>query len=510
VAVDFSGRVLTSTNPTGGASAWKIVKPDDPLDLNRIDGKSSLTDVSCPTTTFCVAVNDSGNVVISTNPTGGSHAWRTGPADVRNNAPLMAVSCPSTNLCVAVDDSGKVVVGNRNGLGFSWRSGDITVGDGGLYSIDCPSEGYCIVGGTTGQVYWSLTPSSLHDESWGSQGPLGGGYVTGASCPAASLCVLLDTEGNAITVDPTGNVIHKKEVAGFDELLTISCPSSGLCVAGDLSGNVVTSTTPAAGASTWAVKPVSSSAILDVSCPTASLCVGSANGSKLLTSTNPTGGAAAWQVEPAPGGARPDSVSCPSANLCVAYDGNGKVLTSTNPAGGAATWQVTTGVGTSWDPGEVTCPSPTLCLIALSSSSVLTSTDPTGGASAWQRTQLASAWTSIGACGSESLCVVAGYGGMAHISTNPTGGASAWQPTHVDFSNSPLQGLSCAPTSLCVGVAYKGTVVSSANPTGGETAWHLQQPALELHYEDVSCPSDEFCAAVDKTGHAIVGRKPTT
>ena len=57
-----------------------------------------ITGVSCPSVNFCVAVDDSGNVVTSTNPTGGAAAWtvtNVGGYD------LTGVSCPSSVLCVA-------------------------------------------------------------------------------------------------------------------------------------------------------------------------------------------------------------------------------------------------------------------------------------------------------------------------------------------------------------------------------------------------------------------------
>ena len=61
VAVDGSGGVLTSTNPTGGRAAWRLAK---------IDGRRVLNSVSCPSRALCVAVDGSGGVLTSTNPTG--------------------------------------------------------------------------------------------------------------------------------------------------------------------------------------------------------------------------------------------------------------------------------------------------------------------------------------------------------------------------------------------------------------------------------------------------------
>jgi hypothetical protein len=65
---------------------------------------ASVTGVSCPTTTFCVAVDDQGGVL----QWAGGRVTRT---DVDAGRHLTSISCPSTSLCVAVDQTGRVVIG---------------------------------------------------------------------------------------------------------------------------------------------------------------------------------------------------------------------------------------------------------------------------------------------------------------------------------------------------------------------------------------------------------------
>ena len=72
VAVDDAGNVVTSTDPTGGAAKWTAA---------NVDGSNSLRDVSCPSTSLCVAVDNVGNVVTATDPTGGSAAWTAASVD---------------------------------------------------------------------------------------------------------------------------------------------------------------------------------------------------------------------------------------------------------------------------------------------------------------------------------------------------------------------------------------------------------------------------------------------
>src|SRR2546430_11743306 len=73
VAVDDVGNVLTSRNPTGGAEAWTVTHVDSVKSPNTL--AVDLAGVSCPTNGLCVAVDHSGNVITSTDPTGTSSAW---------------------------------------------------------------------------------------------------------------------------------------------------------------------------------------------------------------------------------------------------------------------------------------------------------------------------------------------------------------------------------------------------------------------------------------------------
>ena len=104
VAVDNAGEVLTTTDPEGGATGWKAAD---------IDGARPLTGISCPSAVlFCVAVDSAGNVLTSTDPAGGQGAWTiTHVDDAINSAAevsgLTGVSCPLVSLCVAVDGVGE-------------------------------------------------------------------------------------------------------------------------------------------------------------------------------------------------------------------------------------------------------------------------------------------------------------------------------------------------------------------------------------------------------------------
>lgn len=99
VAGDEAGNVLSSTNPAGGPSAWTTVPVEDHSKYNGyIDG------LSCPSVSFCTAVDTAGNVLSSTDPAGGRPAWTSTAVDPGHY--LTALSCPSVHLCVATGEDG--------------------------------------------------------------------------------------------------------------------------------------------------------------------------------------------------------------------------------------------------------------------------------------------------------------------------------------------------------------------------------------------------------------------
>src|SRR6266851_1903748 len=115
VAVDESGNVVTSTKPGGGAAAWKVTN----LNGGVMYGPHSMhSSVSCPTGRFCVGLgNDDearGFEISSTDPTGGPTAW-TRSIHIGGSI-LNSVSCPSSNLCVAVSSWGDVVTSTTPGV----------------------------------------------------------------------------------------------------------------------------------------------------------------------------------------------------------------------------------------------------------------------------------------------------------------------------------------------------------------------------------------------------------
>ncbi len=288
--VAAGGDLLTSTDPTGGALAWY----EQDIDA------TTLTDVSCPSISLCVAVDNAGNVLSSTDPAGASTTWSS--AQVVGVAGLLGVSCPSVSFCVAWGhgaEGAAVVASSTNPTGGAgaWSASELQAGvaaaspQASFRGISCPTTSLCLAavfvlppassctGGYHGE--WSCGPTlsiagstdPTAGAAWQSFDIGGSGSVpdfTGISCPSANLCVAAGNElpsgdGDIGTsTDPTSTAWTSTSIANV-MLAAVSCPSSSLCVAvgsreynGAPGGsNVVTSVDPQAGA--WASTNVASS-----------------------------------------------------------------------------------------------------------------------------------------------------------------------------------------------------------------------------------------------------------
>jgi hypothetical protein len=246
VAATLDGRIFSSTDPTGGSSAWKIV----PLGSEK-EAHIHMTGISCPSPALCVAVAYGSKVVFSTDPTGDRVAW----AVVKLVEPLdfRGVSCPSVSLCVAVDNEGKVVASaNPTGPAGAWAPVVSPAGPSGLNGIDCPSVSLCVTG-NAGQILTSTNPITM--SSWQVVAAGTGLPIKGISCPSLMACAAIDNNADAIvSTDPTGggaawqftNVIPAPSTSEGtpNGMFAISCPTTSLCAAAGQSEQIITSTDP--------------------------------------------------------------------------------------------------------------------------------------------------------------------------------------------------------------------------------------------------------------------------
>jgi hypothetical protein len=253
--------ILTSTDPTGGASSWSGVRV--------ASGDGIVNAVSCPSVSLCVATTNTGVVLSSTNPTGGASAWTKTTID--QGASLIAVSCPSVSLCVA---------SNTN-----YANGS----NGNILTTTDPTGGASAWTKATIDAGAPYNPVSLD----------------ALSCPSVALCVAGDSNGNILTsTDPTGGAsawtkasVERPHVNG-NSIDAVSCPSVALCVVGDLNGNILTSTDPTGGANAWtsAAVDIPGCAPQSTPCESEQLYARDDQGTRLLDTAPPGHGNAIGKV----------------------------------------------------------------------------------------------------------------------------------------------------------------------------------------------------------------------
>ncbi len=282
--------------------------PPSPWSAPRtIDQGNSLASVSCPTTSFCAAVDSAGNLLTDT---GG--VWST-PQSIDGSTALVSIACTSASFCVADDTQGAILV-EENGR---WTISDST--NNTLGQVSCVSSSFCVADGydgSGGNVFtWNGT-------SWSAPSLVDPGYkLHSISCTSATFCVA-GASVNVFTwngstwsapdpVDPSNG--------NGTGLPSVSCVSESFCATGDANGNVLTYN----GSSWTTPQDVDGSTTIDaVSCTSNTFCAAvDADGNALTyngsTWTSPQDVDSANTI---------DWVSCASESFCVAVDDQGDVI----------------------------------------------------------------------------------------------------------------------------------------------------------------------------------------
>ena len=360
-------------------------------------GTNEISGISCPTRAFCAAVDPSGDVLTSTNPSGGAAAWTAAKIDTQG---LTGVSCPSMTLCVAGDSFGRA-----------------------LTSTD-PSGG---------AAAWTLTTVAS------------GAFMFGPSCPSVSFCAFsAEGQGVVTSTNPTGGAAAWAVTALADfNTNGVACPTASLCVLSDNTGNVLTSTNPTGGSTAWVTASVDANGqgLRAISCASASLCATADGAGQVVTSTNPRGGSANfWSVADVDASNTFNAISCPSTapSLCLAVDGAGNVLSSTAPTAGAGAWAVQNVFG-STPATAAGCADNAFCVVGDSHGDIAVGTGSAGGP----------AVTGIAPAQGPTA-------GGASVTISGTGFSTAPGATAVDFGATSATGVSCSSTTSCTAVAPTG------------------------------------------------------
>ncbi len=318
---DQIGDIFSSSNPTGGVSAWPKY---------ALDGKDKLTAFTCGGGGNCLFGDDAGDIGYSANPILGAPSWVTTDVDGTNT--ITSLQCSSPSFCVGSDNLGNFLYSNSPKTA-SWTAINID-GVYDLSSVTCLSMTFCAATDNVGNILVSNSPEVA--SSWSIQDIDGAVSLNGISCPSNSLCLAADSNGS-IFYNTTPTVLSSTwlpmNVDGTNAITSIDCVSINLCIAADYSGNVLVSISPAGGASAWSSFSLGTASITSVSCPTATTCYFSdVNG--IVHSTSSITGPLSWTTNQVTSGGSLNSIFCTGATTCYGTDnlGNIYVGTETPPA----------------------------------------------------------------------------------------------------------------------------------------------------------------------------------
>jgi hypothetical protein len=268
--------------------------------------------------------------------------------------------------------------------------------------------------------------------------------------------------------------------------------------AGGQPATAQSSAAPAWGAAVHLDHSQASEDVTSVSCPSASFCMavlGSGYAARYdgTTWSQPTGLSSA--------AGQPDSVSCPTVSFCVAVDADDSSAFLFN----GRTWRSAPSINdpapsTRTGMASVSCSSSAFCVAVDNGSNAFTfngtSWSPATAIDPGNRLSTVS-------CPSASFCAAVDYGPNV-VTFN---GTSWSKPSAID-PGSYLQAVSCASTSFCVAIDRKGNAFTfngsvwsapvNAEPNG------LSMGEGGISWPVVSCPTSNFCAAVDGGGGNVV------
>ena len=198
-----------------------------PGQARTLPGNLAATAVSCPTSTFCMAVGNGGQRTIFDGTT-----WSL-PTDVADGIALIDVDCPSANVCLAIDAEGSAVAYDvahpKNGS--PWWPAKTNLEGASLTSVSCNGTSSCMAAGTDGKVHryfydvfdggiWTWQPGISIDP---------GHSLVDISCSTGPTCTALDDASRFVN-GWIGSWSSPVSYDGSPGEGTVSCPTATFCM----------------------------------------------------------------------------------------------------------------------------------------------------------------------------------------------------------------------------------------------------------------------------------------
>jgi photosystem II stability/assembly factor-like uncharacterized protein len=252
------------------------------------------------------------------------------------------------------------------------------------------------------------------------------------------------------------------------------------------------------------------------SCPTGARCSGVDNAGNFLVSND---GGLSWRRQPLElwtAGSSESSATlsvtkdllCLSEMLCMAFGGRGDASLFERSEDGGYTWTAVPVSGGGLVPpvsGTLACPSPAVCYVTRDRADHVAVTHD-GGAS-WEAAAASptSFFPTTLACPSVAHCIVIGSHGAhggAVIEVTRDGG-STWLDFQLSIGGpeeGELENIACPTDEECVAVDKSGTILRT---TDGGASWTLATTPVTESMRSIACPSATQCIAVGDEGDIV-------
>jgi photosystem II stability/assembly factor-like uncharacterized protein len=199
-----------------------------------LTGIASLTVVSCPSASTCVAAATAGQNAVSLRTEDAGVKWVSDafPAGITQ---LNGIACRSTTVCEGGGDGDAVRTTNG---GASWaEQSPVAGGSYAFEEIACSSYTVCEAGeGVDSLVVYTTNGGTTWTGTSSFPPSLGRSPFTGLACPTASFClgVISGGGGSVILRTTDGGKVWLEvasPLAAQDDLSGLACPSASFCEA---------------------------------------------------------------------------------------------------------------------------------------------------------------------------------------------------------------------------------------------------------------------------------------
>jgi hypothetical protein len=314
-------------------SGWKT-----PIVVDHAHGSSgppNLTSVSCPTTTFCAAVDSKGYATALHGTSWSAAESIDANATSNFNDAMGTVSCASATFCVAGDDLDDVYTFNGSNWGPSHQLNSAVTSPSVSFAVSCPTTSFCLA--VDGDFnYYTYNGSAWSAAKVIDPNALEGIIIGEVSCASATFCeaafghqtVTYNGGGWSAPIPlVAGAAANAASAPGIE---AISCPSSTFCAGTGTTGDneAYLGTFNGTSWSTPLIKKTTlgPQAFVSVSCPATSFCMAPGLDGWVTWTGSSWSAPQTFSDPGGPIGEGPlyaNSVSCTSSKFCEEVESNG-------------------------------------------------------------------------------------------------------------------------------------------------------------------------------------------